>query len=285
MHLVVVGAQKSGTTWLYSMLRQHRQTGFSYLKEVHYFDRVHDRSTDSALRLSRLRRRLSNPGGLRERLSYPLRHLSADYRKYYDYVLNPENAYTDEWYEATFSKKPENIRKAKKVGNLVYCDLTPAYMAMPEQGYAHMATLLPGLTPILIVRDPLRRAVSALNMLHSRKLPSRKAGDSEISPTLGERQILRGDYGRSIPLLKKHFSRLKIIPFGRIQADPAGVLAEIEKIHGLDPMRYSGIGKKRNSRSGRFRLSEAALAEVNKVCAPQYEFLRQEFGSDFLKEI
>jgi len=267
------------------MLRQHRQTGFSYLKEVHYFDRVHDDATNSEQRISRLRRRLANPGGLRERMSYPLRHLSAAYREYYDYVLNPAHAYSDEWYEATFSKKPENIRKAEKAGELVYCDLTPAYLAMPEQGYEHMATLLPDLTPILIVRDPFKRAISALNMLHARKLARQKTSAQQISAILGKRQVLRGDYERSIPLLKKHFRALKIIPFGRIQADPAGVLAEVEKIHGLDPMLYSGTGKRRNSRSGRYGLSEAALAEIKEVCAPQYEFLRQEFGSDFLKEI
>src|SRR4051812_35191847 len=36
-----VGAQKSGTTWLYSMLSKHPDLHFGFFKEIHYFDFVH----------------------------------------------------------------------------------------------------------------------------------------------------------------------------------------------------------------------------------------------------
>ncbi|CDH46423.1 MAG: sulfotransferase [Candidatus Competibacteraceae bacterium] len=37
-----IGAQKAGTTWLYSQLRQHPQLAFPLTKEAHFWNRPHD---------------------------------------------------------------------------------------------------------------------------------------------------------------------------------------------------------------------------------------------------
>jgi Sulfotransferase domain len=37
-----IGAQKAGTTWLYSQLQQHPQLAFPLTKEAHFWDRPHD---------------------------------------------------------------------------------------------------------------------------------------------------------------------------------------------------------------------------------------------------
>ena len=36
-----IGAQKSGTTWLYHNLKQHPQVWLPPVKELHYFDHPH----------------------------------------------------------------------------------------------------------------------------------------------------------------------------------------------------------------------------------------------------
>jgi hypothetical protein len=41
-----IGAQKSGTTWLFEMLRQHPEVAFPAGKEVHFWDQRNDRSVD-----------------------------------------------------------------------------------------------------------------------------------------------------------------------------------------------------------------------------------------------
>lgn len=41
-----VGAQKSGTTWLFSQLRKHPQIHFPTQKEVHFWDRQYDRGVE-----------------------------------------------------------------------------------------------------------------------------------------------------------------------------------------------------------------------------------------------
>ena len=40
LHFLGIGAQKAGTTWLYTMLAQHPQIGFPAGKEVHFWNRA-----------------------------------------------------------------------------------------------------------------------------------------------------------------------------------------------------------------------------------------------------
>jgi hypothetical protein len=43
-----IGAQKAGTTWLYRMLARHPGIGFPAGKELHFWNRLHDRTTVAA---------------------------------------------------------------------------------------------------------------------------------------------------------------------------------------------------------------------------------------------
>ena len=38
-HFIVIGAQRSGTTWLHRVLSQHDQLWLTPVKELHYFDK------------------------------------------------------------------------------------------------------------------------------------------------------------------------------------------------------------------------------------------------------
>ena len=38
-HFIVIGAQRSGTTWLHRVLSQHDKLWLTPVKELHYFDK------------------------------------------------------------------------------------------------------------------------------------------------------------------------------------------------------------------------------------------------------
>lgn len=99
---IIVGAQKAGTTSLYSTLSQSKNIKLSFKKEVHFFDQNYQRG--------------------------------------------------DRWYRAHFPL--EIFSKGKQIG-----EATPSYIFCPFSA-ERLVQLLPGIKLILMLRDPVDRAVS-----------------------------------------------------------------------------------------------------------------------------
>ncbi len=275
MDIIVIGAQKAGTTWLYRMLAQQPRVGFAFRKEVHYFDDL----SNNKINLSRLK------GKIDSRMNFFTRAIYRKHSKYFNYVTNPDTAYTDEWYRNIFTRKPSNEKLVNAGYQMVYADISPRYMMMPESGIRHMAKLLPGVTPLLIVRDPVKRMISGLNMLFDRNPERAEHNTKKCISMLRRMQVPRGDYRRAIEKYREITGGLHIVPFRRISTDPLGLLREIEGFYGLDQISYAGLSEKKYSFSGKFELSEEILDGIQELCAPQYEYLKNEFGAEFLKEI
>ncbi len=275
MDIIIIGAQKAGTTWLFSKLKQQPRIAFAMQKEIHYFDHLCDADFDKAKRLDFIREK--NAGGVNS----PRKQ----FRDYMAYVVDPEVAYTDDWYRNIFLKKPSTERRLRSGMKLVFAEASPSYMAMPEEGVAHMARLLPDIEPILIVRDPVKRMVSGTTMQLVRAKNPLVGGDDDIIAYIDEEQVPRGGYARAIPLFRRHFRGLHIIPFLDIAERPEKVLRDIEVKYGLDEILYDALGEKNNSKSGKVALSQPVHDHIQAVCAPEYDFLRDEFGEAFLDRI
>jgi len=275
MDIIIIGAQKAGTTWLFSMLKQQPRVAFAMQKEIHYFDHLCEADFDKIKRLNFIRDK--NSGGVNSKRQR--------FRDYMDYVLDPEIAYTDEWYRNIFLKKPSTQRRLRSGMKLVFVEASPSYMAMPEEGIAHMARLLPDIEPILIVRDPVKRMVSGTTMQLARTKNALPDGDDDVIAYIDEEQVSRGGYARAIPLFKRHFRGLHIIPFLDIAEHPEKVLHDIEVKYELDEILYDALDEKNNSKSGKVALSQPVREHIEAVCAPEYDFLRDEFGEAFLDRI
>lgn len=276
MDLVIVGAQKAGTTWLFSMIKQQPRVGFAFQKEIHYFDRVCRKNFSFEKRKKTI---LSGQWVSTE-------GKTKAYKDYIEYVLDPNNAYTDEWYKNIFLKKPKNRQLMRKGGDIVFMEASPSYMAMPERGFMHMAKLLPDIEPVLIVRDPVRRMISGTSMWVRRVQGRRKSvEDNDIIGHIDAGQVLRGKYSRSIPLLKKYFKGVNVVSFKDIIVRPEDILRNIEIKYGLDEMEYKNIREKNNSKSGKVVLSDKVKKHIATVCEPEYDYIKSEFGADFLKDI
>src|SRR3990167_6878869 len=138
--LLCVGAQKSGTTWLYAQLENHPEISFSDVKEVHYFNTIHNGSLLlSSRKVEHLRKIIKNNRGALERYFTNLsRGLDTDpgIRK----LLSPVD---DAWYVNIF---PKNNRKYA-------ADFSPEYALLPKAGFDNVKRVSRHQKIIFLMRD------------------------------------------------------------------------------------------------------------------------------------
>lgn len=268
-----IGAQKAGTTWLIANLKKHPQVWTPpFVKELHYFDSVHlDYGKSRVLQIYQKRGRnmlAKNP----------------ERKEYFDRVLDPGFAFTDEWYKHIFSLAPE-----KKIKG----ECTPLYSAIGEEGVEHVKRLMPDVKLIYIVRDPLARALSSFRMQRdNREKLNKHQGKAEESLMAMVKKKLfrkRGDYARNIPAWEKHFdpSQILYIPFGSVKSNPTGVMRDVEAHLGLSKFdKYPKLTKAVNqTKKTGAEVDEAIAKEIKSLVEPQYAYLSERFGPDFLKQI
>jgi hypothetical protein len=160
-----IGAPKAGTHWLYDQLAWHPDAWMPPFKELHVFDRP----LMAARRgITTYARRIHNQGLEKlnaERaadLSPPLSERDVQFFECYG---EKKKALDFEWYGKLFSAK----------GSLVSGELTPAYCALPRGMVQQIARKFPGLKIVFLIRDPVARAWSHLQM-HKRLLDRRGPG-------------------------------------------------------------------------------------------------------------
>jgi hypothetical protein len=239
-HFVGIGAPRSGTSWLYAMLRLHPRAWMPW-KEVHYFDSI-DPATHSGYhiqsRLFRLRmgwryllRRLairSVPGASRLIRRYaPVHALHAGgWRWSARYLFG---RVSPEWYEGLFR---EGVR-----AGLVCGEITPAYFMLSERGISEFSATLPDARAIVVLRNPLDWAWSGLcrELRHDGLDPARLS-DAELierCPVPSGRS--RQDFGSNLRRWFDHFprDRLLVCFHDDIRSEPAAVLERVCEFTGL----------------------------------------------------
>ena len=155
--LIGLGAQKSGTTWLYEYLYSHPQIYLSPIKEMHVFDHRHVYSADN----------------LRNLLMKRIRNVS-------EVIAHKKGKGCEELYdslEASFYKTSiiDDIKRYipyfehRVSAESVFGEITPAYSLLPREGFQEIISLHPNVKFIFIMRDPIKRAWSHINDEMSRK--------------------------------------------------------------------------------------------------------------------
>ena len=138
LFLLGLGAQKAGTTWLYSYLASASNVATDGVKEYHVWDVHHLPDTTNG----RVSRQDSTPD-LARRIQYALQQDPSGYFRYFDTFL-------------------------EKSGRQVSCDITPTYAGL---GSAVLASVREGFAQrgiatraIFLMRDPVERCWSAARM-------------------------------------------------------------------------------------------------------------------------
>lgn len=204
INFIGIGAQKSGTTWLFHNLKQIREFDLPPIKELHYFDR--SRSYPSPNRLSetllanRIRqKKYFQHAGYRV-LKEVIRmnwKLSIFYLKWFF------KDYSDKWYLSLF-KGFEGYTG----------EITPSYSILNKKDIRRIHNLQPDAKLILILRNPIERAWShyRFNLRKKMNLDIGKVSTADIIKFMeSDFQSLRSDYIRTIDNYSSIFPKEQIL--------------------------------------------------------------------------
>jgi hypothetical protein len=206
-HFICIGAQRAGTSWLYTALKRHPAFWLPPIKELHYFD--DPLLQNRQRRLGFLRMRLITGLWIRRPLSpWDLRY----------FLGRPSDA----WYSRLF--EPAHRR------GLLSGDFTPSYATLDETAFARMRSINPSVKIIFIMRDPIMRSWSSV--LKSRqKHGAKNALDAQVAIDHSRREgvVQKSSYVETIGILDRVFAPSQILYgfFDEIVASPGAFLDRV----------------------------------------------------------
>jgi hypothetical protein len=222
-----IGTEKAGTTWLWAMMKDHPEVGVPATKELRFFIQKppqHDfKNFRTIKRLLEDSSTVSKIPDYTERLAIEIRLLYGGQRSYL----------------AIFGRMKQCV-----VG-----EVSPQYCLMAPAGINRMKTLAPHARIIVLLRDPVDRAISGAKMrLRAMGLePNDKLLFREATK---HPQLALSRCARVIDKFSEAFGgRIFVGFFDDIADRPVGLLAEVCEFLGVDhaPELYPNIGKKMNS--------------------------------------
>ncbi len=266
--LICIGAQKAGTSWLYSVLNERPDVWVPPLKELHFFDHhfAQERYPWTTWHVK--------SGARRAIAKHVEQHDRIDLN-YVSYLtdIGLRRKFSTIWYERIFNRARD--------GQLKF-EATPEYSCITEQGVKYVTRFLPECKFIYMVRDPVERAASQMkmNIRRSGKTPLNRQDWVELleRPEIEE----RARYSEYVPRWASHFGpeRLAFFPFQRIPSEPEFLLRDIEEFVGLTPFEY-----KTANRAVHQGLDIGFPAEIVDLLEEKFkyetEFVRDYFGDEF----
>ncbi|MGG6238271.1 sulfotransferase [Nodosilinea sp. AN01ver1] len=159
-----IGAQKAGTTWLWSILKSHPDVWMPPKKELHYFDRDRKYPSWSYLSEKHLLNRLTGSETyhkefrrlLKEDLTSAVRSGSLQQMRWM--MRFYFGSYDDPWYLSLFADG-ENLLKG---------EITPDYSLIDLEDIQAIKALLPKLKIVLLLRNPIDRAWSQVRFEYTK---------------------------------------------------------------------------------------------------------------------
>lgn len=278
-----IGTQKAGTTWLYAQLARHPFVWMPPIKELHYFDRSpkypSPNGLNSASQISRIWR--NDP--------YHKRQCQGILRSLPEHIKSRRfgmirwgirwvfGNYNDHWYKSLFRDAPLNS---------ISGEITPAYAILNREDIEWMKRINPLIKVILLVRNPIDRAWSALRFY--KKIGRFKKNLECVNETLvaltQEEITRRGDYPEIIGNYLKFFdpSQMLICFYDSIEESPVELLYEIYTFLGIP-----SIVCNREQLSSRYNVSPAhempqeIRAHLEEIYKPSIEEMAERYGGYF----
>jgi Sulfotransferase family len=219
-----VGAQRAATTWLHHSLRRHPDLWLPPAKELHYFDwmaagpSLIDRLT-SENRLAMLWRQR-----VRGELRSALRRADlARIRREMSYELLPPS---DSRYLGMFHS----------AGRRVAGEITPAYSLLSDSEVKRVAALLPDARVIIMLRNPIGRAWSQVQLDMGGRPPSLDFAMDHVAST---DSLERGNYPAILDRWLDHFPRERVFVgfVDEARTRPAELIRAVVEFLGVDPER------------------------------------------------
>ena len=216
-----IGAQKSGTSWLFWKLKHHPQIWLPPVKEIHYFNQNSSKpsvidllfgSPFSRIRLRRQMRRAWRKKG--QNIGW--------YLRYFFQVRS------DDWYASLFSPS---------VGQIAG-ESTPNYSILDAERVGRIHTLMPELKIIYLLRNPIHRTWSQLNR-HDRQTHFRGnyATESVIKQFMVQEEPHRhSNYPENLQIWSSFYPQEQIFIgfFEQIAENPRQLLSDLYQFLDVD---------------------------------------------------
>jgi hypothetical protein len=271
INFIGIGAQKSGTSWLFNQFGKSDQINLTPIKELHYFDRSDAYNSSDFLAETKLSKRLYN-------LKWTAKALieikkNKQNRQWYKKWFFSD--FTDQWYLSLFA----NLTKCKG-------EITPAYAILKEEDIARMSQLLGQETKIIfMLRHPAERAWSSYKYIN--RLKNYVSDDFEHAKAYmySDYQIARTQYLKTIQLYKKYFNSVFVGFFDAIVDKPDELLLDIFNYLELDTKEiksFEGLNKKVNT-SKSINMPNDIHALLNEIYKDDIKELSEVYGEYFLK--
>jgi hypothetical protein len=206
-----VGTQRAGTTWLFSALSRDPSYWMPLYKELDFFfpGRSPEVERDRLRVFHQLFGRMLQAGAVDPDA---LRHLA--------HVSLPEEHDLD-WYRELFAP----------AGPRCTGDISPSYFLLDEAGVARVAATLPRARAVMVLRDPLDRALSAWRFKMSKGHWAEGMPEDELVATLTTGNAGRfAAYAEAVARWERHFAgRIGIFFYDGLQRSPQQHLAAISR--------------------------------------------------------
>lgn len=224
-----IGAQKAGTTWLYQHLKAHPAAWVPPIKELHYFDQRYIPETRSWTTEAR-----------RGKIEQAIKQLERRYTG--DACQAAINAATviqnfretDEWYSSVFQCAPAGA---------VSGELTPEYSLLKKPQIIDIEETFKFKKVMMILRDPLDRAISEVRMLLSIGLV--KSYEEALGPKWNV--VEKSSYHLIYDIWKEALKsdRLNLFSYDRLASQPMSFLKDVCEFLEVDfsPNYFDGVDR------------------------------------------
>jgi hypothetical protein len=275
-NFLCIGAEKSGTSWLYYNLKKHPQIWMPPVKEIHYLDEIQrhpsltilDRLFDSHF-YNRNWRQI-----LKEQIKSNLRHPNLENILWYGkYLFNPRN---DEWYASIFDTANDKVTG----------DITPEYSSFKTEEVAYVYRIMPKSKIIFLMRDPIDRAWSHALMYERKK--GEKFSEAEFIEHFNSKHSrIKGNYLRTIKNWQSYYPKKQFFIgyFEEIQQCPENFLIRLSKFLEVELPKNSinpkTIRKKINSSRTKQEIPLNFAVHLARLYHDELESLDEQFGGEY----
>lgn len=267
-HFVGIGAQRSGTSWLYRNLGACAGVWLPPVKELHYFDEIRGRPLFNeryrkhrGIVLTRYRRALAERD---------FRGLTPAWD--FHFLVRLPN---DRWYRRLFWPR----------GGRICGEITPAYGTLEEATVEQIGRLLPQLRIVFLMRDPVERSWSQARKDLPRVLGrpiERVAVEDLLSWFDGPWCQLRSNYLRTLRIWQNVFGphALHVEYYESIRQEPEALVGRVKEFLGVTDADHviSGTTHTVVNRGREAPMPAAFRRHAARSFLPMLEQLALEFG-------
>lgn len=277
-HFIGIGAEKSGSTWLYHNLKKYRQFWLPPVKEIHYLDEIQRQPSFSILDRF-FHSHFHNQNWRRifkEQIKLNLRQPNLENIRWYaKYLFNPRN---DQWYSSLFEQANGRITG----------DITPEYSSFQSEEVAYVYNIMPKAKIIFLIRNPIKRAWSHALMYERKK--GEKFSEQEFIDNFNHRgSRIKTNYLRTIKNWQSYYPSHQFFIgfFEEIQLCPVDLLIRLSEFLGVElsknEINLRAINRKINSSRTTSKIPENFAVYLARLYYEEIKSLHNYFDVTYTK--